>query len=174
MKKQVLILTTLLLFTVVAGPAAGEGGVAASALQTAVADPFPNACVDCHQYFEERGFDVRLSTLLGPWQKGEVSPRALRAARAAAGGLGIEGRHPDFPDGLGSVPRSCVTCHVRRAAGETQAAPPFAELVHFIHLEGGEENHYVVEFQSSCAHCHKLDAATGAVFVPSAEERPGP
>lgn len=130
-------------------------------------DPFPNACVDCHLNYTDRKMDVRLSTLMASWRE-KVDPRLLAKARAAASAdAKLEGRHPDVPRALASVPGGCRTCHAKDSPG----APPLAPLIHSIHLTGGAENHFIAHFQGECTHCHKLDAKTGVVRVPSAPER---
>lgn len=130
-------------------------------------DPFPNGCVDCHLNFPERNLDVRLSTLMTGWRK-EVEPRLLAKARAVSGpGAKISGRHPDAAGALRSVPEACLACHRKSSTN----APPFASLIHAIHLTGGPDNHYVAQFQGACTHCHKLDPATGTFRVPTAPEK---
>jgi len=167
---RLLIATGLLLIAVTASPAAGDDAGAVSVHQDpgpAVFDPFPNACVDCHLNFPERGLDVRLSTILESWRE-ESAPHAQRAAQSVAPReLRIEGRHPDVTGLLESIPEACISCH-----GQNEAtAPQFAKLIHVLHLVGGEENHYIAEFQGNCRNCHKLDAAAGRLVVPSAAER---
>ena len=45
----------------------------------------------------------------------------------------------------------------------SKMAPPFASLMHAIHLGGGE--------QSPCTHGHKLDSKTGSWSTPTAAEK---
>lgn len=152
---------------VAAKPAGAAGPAPTRGVGATAPDPFPNACVDCHLNYAERNMDVRLSTLLAGWRK-EVPPGLLAKARAAsAEGAKLAGKHPDAAAALASIPGACVSCH---SAGSTRA-PPFARMIHAIHLTGGKENHYVANFQGDCTHCHKLDAATGRVRVPTAPER---
>jgi mono/diheme cytochrome c family protein len=130
-------------------------------------DPFPGACVDCHLNHTDRKMDVRLSTLMARWRE-NVDPKLVAKARAAApAGVKVEGRHPDVPGALASIPGGCLSCHGK----DSKRAPPFASLIHAIHLTGGADNHYVAMFQGSCTHCHKLDSGTGALRVPSGPER---
>jgi len=168
---RLLIAAGLLLLAVTVSPAAGDDSAAATSMgqepSSAVSDPFPNACVDCHLSFPERGLDVRLSKILEAYRE-EASPKArLAAQRVASPHLRLQGRHPDVTGSMESIPEACLTCH-----GQNEpTAPPFAQLIHVLHLVGGEENHYVTEFQGDCRNCHKLDAAAGRLVVPSAGER---
>lgn len=128
-------------------------------------DHFPAACVSCHVLLPD-GMDARLSTLMAQWQV-QVDSVLLATARAAApAGLRLEGKHPDAGESLQSIPLGCLACHGRNA---TQA-PPFARLIHRIHLVGGEENHFLTMFGGECTHCHKLDPESGAWSIPSAPE----
>lgn len=128
-------------------------------------DPHPNGCVDCHVNMKELDMDVRISTLMAQWQAG-VEPKLLAAAKAAAPDPEkITGKHPKASTS-GEIPKSCLICH--GAASKT--APPFARLMHVVHLTGGEENLYMGYYQGDCTHCHKLDAKTGAWAIPSAKE----
>jgi hypothetical protein len=130
-------------------------------------DTHPGACVDCHVDFPERGMDARLSVWLARWTRGEVEPRLLQQARASAPpGVAIEGRHPEASDSLGDIPGACLECH----GTDAREAPPFARLIHLVHLEGGAQNHFMTVFQGECTLCHKLDARTGQWIVPSEPE----
>lgn len=128
-------------------------------------DPFPQGCVSCHVVLPD-GMDVRLSTLMAGWQAG-VGPELLAAAQAASpGGVTLSGRHPDPGESLADVPAGCLTCHGRDA----RSAPPFARLMHRVHLTGGESNPFVTMFGGACTHCHKLDPDSGAWSLPSGRE----
>jgi cytochrome c553 len=132
-------------------------------------DPHPNGCVDCHVNMKEMNLDVRISTLLGKWTEG-VEPRLLAAAKAAAAdSTKITGRHPKTAAARGNIPGACLTCHGRDA----QKAPPFARMLHLLHLTGGDPNLYLSYYQGDCTHCHKLNQQTGAWTIPSAKEPPG-
>jgi hypothetical protein len=110
--------------------------------------------------------DVRLSTLMAGWQSG-VGPELLAAAQAAsAEGVTLSGRHPDPGESMMDVPAGCFECHGRDA----RTAPPFARMMHRVHLTGGETNHFVTMFGGACTHCHKLDPTTGAWSLPSGRE----
>lgn len=164
-----ILLGLLLVATAGSWASASSGSPPASAGVQApgppAGDPFPNACVDCHLSFPERGLDARLSTILAAWREG-VRPETLRKARAVAPqDLELVGRHPDVIELLGSIPASCATCH----GPSSTEAPSLAALMHLLHLTG-EENHYLAEFQGACTPCHKLDPTTGAWSIPSARE----
>lgn len=162
------VFTTMLAANAVAAePQGTPGHPPTGAVGATAPDPFPNGCVDCHRNYPERNMDVRLSTLLVGWRK-EVEPRLLAKARAAsAPGAKLAGKHPEAAGSLSSIPGGCLTCHSSRSTN----APPFASMMHAIHLTGGPENHYIAHFQGACTHCHKLDAATGRVRVPTGPER---
>jgi len=129
-------------------------------------DSFPNACVDCHTVYPDRNLDVRLSTRLSAWST-SVEPRLLALTKAASpAGFRVEGRHPDAADAVLDIPNGCLECHGRNS----DQAPPFARLLHTIHLTGGPENHFLSGFQGECTLCHKLDKASGAWTIPSRPE----
>ncbi len=130
-------------------------------------DKFPQGCVDCHVNMPEQKMDVRLSTLMKQWQE-EVEPALLaKAKRFAPPGLTLKGQHPKLGQGVGEVPKTCLTCHSRTS----KIAPPFSRMVHGLHLVGGEANHFMTLFQGECTHCHKLNVETGAWSVKSGRER---
>ncbi len=127
-------------------------------------DPFPRGCVDCHVRLPEK--DVRLSTRMAKWTEA-VEPVLLEKAKAAAPGLALAGKHPAVPESLGDVPAACLQCHGK----DSTTAPPFARMLHAIHLGGGESSHYLTLFQGECTHCHKLDLKTGVWSLPSGAEK---
>jgi hypothetical protein len=130
-------------------------------------DRYPGACVDCHINYTDMNMDTRLSTLMQAWYK-EVDPRLLEKIRPAAPkGLELTGKHPDAADALREIPKGCLKCHYKNS----KKAPPFAGMIHLIHLSGGEENHFLTLFQGECTHCHKLDVVTGKWFIPSSGEK---
>ena len=130
------------------------------------ADQFPNGCVSCHVNLPERNMDERLSTLLKSWTV-KVDPALLTKAQAAApAGVTLKGKHPVVAAALKDVPAKCIGCH----GAASKKAPPFARLIHRIHLVGADENHFMTEFQGECTYCHKLNQATGAWSVASAPE----
>jgi hypothetical protein len=129
-------------------------------------DPFPRGCVDCHINLPQQSRDVRLSTLLKAWAV-KVEPDLLRKAQAAApAGVMLKGRHPAVTSALQNIPAGCIKCHGR----DSKKAPSFTRLIHVLHLDGGDSNHYLTEFQGACTLCHKLDAKTGVWSIPSGPE----
>lgn len=129
-------------------------------------DAFPNGCVDCHTA-TSKGGDTRISTLMSKWTAA-VDPALVAQAKAsAADPAKVKGKHPPVPKPGGNVPQGCLTvCHKK---GST-IAPPFATLIHNVHLIGAK-NQYLAAFQGECTHCHKLDQKTGAWRIPSAAEK---
>ena len=119
-------------------------------------DRFPGGCVDCHVKMPE--MDVRISTLMKQWSEKVPAPLLAKAEAAAPTGAKLQGKHPLVPQSLGDIPAGCLKCHGKNAT----KAPPFARLLHAIHLTGGEQNHFLTLFQGECTYCHKLDVATGA------------
>lgn len=160
----------------------GAGGIAASQAEKAGAPPlpppreipgitvpdlFPRGCVDCHIVVPDTKKDERLSTHMGQWTRA-VDPKTLGKAQAAAPkGVKLKGRHPAATGALRNVPASCLPCHGRTST----VAPPFARMVHAIHLTGGKDNEFMTLFQGECTHCHKLDPASGAWSMPSGAEK---
>ncbi len=130
-------------------------------------DMYPNGCVDCHLHYQDLGLDTRISTHMAQWCAG-ASVKVLAAARAAApAGLALSGRHPDAATALADIPGACLDCHDAQAT----EAPPFARLIHRLHLEPRPDNPFLSLFQGECTHCHKLDLATGSWRLPSGPER---
>ncbi len=130
-------------------------------------DRYPHGCVDCHLNYVDMKLDTRFSTLLHEWSE-SVEPRLLAKAQASAPArMTLSGKHPDATSSLTDIPAKCLVCHGR---GST-TAPPFAGMLHNIHLIGGEENHFLTLFQGECTHCHKLDLSTGHWTIPSAPEK---
>ena len=120
-------------------------------------DQFPRGCVDCHVNRPDLKLDVRLSTLLGQWEK-QVEPELLARIRSfTPAAIPLKGKHPKFAAATAEIPKSCLMCHARTS----KFAPPFVQLLHGLHLVGGEKNHFLAMFQGECTHCHKLDKATG-------------
>ena len=67
-----------------------------------------------------------------------------------------------------NVPQTCLTgCH---KPGST-IAPPFAQLMHVIHLVGGNSNRFLTANQGECTHCHKLNQKTGTWKAASSAEK---
>jgi hypothetical protein len=128
------------------------------------ADQFPRACVDCHVNRPEIGLDVRLSTIMKDWAQ-QVDPGLL--SRLQAAGMQLNGKHPPVAGSFRDVPSACLKCH----HPTSKSAPAFAQMMHVIHLTGGEKNHFMTHFQGECTHCHKLAQATGRWTIPSGPER---
>jgi len=132
-------------------------------------DPFPNGCVDCHINMKERNLDTRFSTLMAKWADG-VEPRLLAAAKAAAAdSTKIKGKHLKLSVAKMEIPDGCLKCH----GSSSTAAPPFARLMHLVHLTGGDANPYMEHFNGDCTPCHKLNKQTGTWSVASAKEPAG-
>jgi len=94
-------------------------------------DPFPGGCVDCHVIQPQLNVDGRLSTHMAQLAT-EVGPDLLAKAQAASpAGLKLRGKHPAIPAAvLKNIPKGCMPCH----ANTSRTAPPFASLLHGIHL----------------------------------------
>lgn len=131
------------------------------------ADMFPSGCVDCHLNFIDRNMDTRISTQLAKWME-KAEPELIAKAQAASPeGVTLAGKHPSAAQSLADIPSACLECHNRMP----REAPDFAQMVHLVHLTGGQENHYITLFQGACTHCHKLNSNTGKWFVPSGMEK---
>ncbi len=129
-------------------------------------DNFPNACVDCHLNYTEMNMDTRFSTLIKLWNEKVDSALLAKAQASAPEGLVLKGKHPNSPKSFNNVPQECLTCHKK----DTKIAPPFAGMIHKIHLTGGEQNHFLTIFQGECTYCHKLNSTTGRWTIPSGPE----
>ena len=151
-----------------AGPPGGEALPPARVVPGLTApDAHPGGCVDCHVLRPELGLDVRLGTALAAWSAGEVDARLLELSRATApAGARIEGRHPRAGDALADIPNACLECH----GHDADDAPPFARLLHAIHLTGGADSVFMTVYQGECTHCHKLDPVSGAWSLASGPE----
>ena len=93
-------------------------------------------------------------------------PLLVHARAAAPAGLTLAGKHPAVPSALADIPAACMRCHGKAST----TAPPFARLVHLVHLQGGEHSHFMTMFQGECTHCHKLDPASGGWRIASGPE----
>lgn len=130
-------------------------------------DPYPGGCVDCHIVYPEMNMDTRFSTLLKEWAE-QVEPGLLAKAQSSApAGITLSGKHPAASGSTGDVPASCLKCHGK----SSKKAPPFARLIHRLHLVGGEENNFMTVFQGQCTYCHKMQLATGEWSLPSGAEK---
>jgi len=96
------------------------------------------------------------------------APLVDKAKAASADPSKIKGKHLAVPNVKANTPQTCLTgCHKR---GST-IAPPFAQLMHAIHLVGGAQNKFLTTYQGECTHCHKLDQKTGAWKLASGPEK---
>lgn len=130
-------------------------------------DSVPHACVNCHINYPEMNLDARFSTQMARWSE-KVEPTLLAKAQASAPqGMILKGKHPKTTGGFNNIPAQCLVCHGK----DSRRAPPFARMLHLIHLTGGEENHFLTIYQGECTHCHKLDMSTGRWTLPSAPEK---
>jgi hypothetical protein len=102
-------------------------------------DKYPRACVDCHVNYVKMKLDTRISTLLKQWQQQVPAPLLAKAQASAPAGVALLGRHPPVTSALDNIPATCLICHSKTS----KTAPPFASLMHKIHLTGGERNHYL-------------------------------
>ena len=142
--------------------------VALPMMARAAVDPYPTGCVGCHALDKAKGTDERLSVVLKEWTAGKIEPGLLAKSKASApAGLVLKGRHPAAEDSLEDIPGACLDCH---DAG-SKKAPPFAQLLHLVHLVGGVNNAYVTTYKSDCMHCHKLNTQTGEWSMPSGPEK---
>ena len=129
-------------------------------------DTHPKGCVDCHIRYPEHKLDEPFSTLMAGWTT-KVDAGLLKKAQAAApAGVTLKGKHPQTPLGTKDIPRSCLGCHAKAS----KTAPPFAQMIHLIHLTGGDQNRFLGVFQGECTLCHKLDTATGRWVMASGPE----
>ena len=129
-------------------------------------DPYPQACVDCHINYVDMNLDARFSTLIKLWNVKVDSILLKKAQDSAPSGLILKGKHPNAPSSFNNIPGDCLTCHKK----ESKIAPPFARMIHKIHLTEGEENHFLTMFQGECTFCHKLNLTTGSWTIPSEAE----
>lgn len=153
-----ILASSLLAATLIALPTMGSAAV----------DPSPNGCVSCHVLDKSKGVDERLSVKLKEWTAGKIEPGLLAQSKASSPtGLTLKGKHPAAEDSLDDIPGACLDCHDTGS----KKAPPFARLLHLVHLSGGVKNTYVTTFKSDCTHCHKLNTQTGEWSMPSGPEK---
>jgi hypothetical protein len=129
-------------------------------------DAYPNGCVDCHVAAKDN--DMRLSGLLAKWAAAAPAPLVEKAKAASADASKIKGKHLAMTNVKANIPQSCLTaCHKKGSV----IAPPFAQLMHLIHLTGGGQNRFLTVNQGECTHCHKLDQKTGMWKVATGAEK---
>lgn len=132
------------------------------------ADKHPNGCVDCHIVYKDRGHDERLSVKLKAWTAGNIEPGLLAQTKASMpAGVAVKGKHPEAEDSLEDIPAACLDCH----DSGSKKAPPFARLLHLVHLKGDAKNPFMSVYQGECTHCHKLNAKTGEWSLASGPEK---
>lgn len=128
-------------------------------------DDYPKACADCH--VNKKDMPGTLSADVKQWTT-KVDAKLLAKAQAASPkGMTLKGKHPNVTAMVKEVPSGCLKCHAK----DSKMAPPFATLMHAIHLTGGEENRFLTMFQGECTDCHKLNITTGQWSLPSAAEK---
>lgn len=125
---------------------------------TAQTPTFPNGCVDCHAKVKEG--DMRITTLMAPWTKA-VPPKTLAKFPKA---MALKGKHP--PVTGKDIPGACLKCH----SGASKTIPAMAPLIHILHFTG-EPNQFVKKFGADCRHCHKFEAKTAVMKLPSGPEK---
>jgi hypothetical protein len=122
-------------------------------------DVYPAGCVDCHVK------EMRISTLLARWN-GTVDAKKLATMQAfVPNGMTLKGKHPTVA--TKDIPASCLKCH----GATSKVIPPFAPLLHGVHLAKGDQSEFVKQFQGECTHCHKLNKATGTWSLSSGAEK---
>lgn len=129
-------------------------------------DAYPNGCVDCH--IAGKDGDTRLSVLVAKWTSAAPAALVEKAKAASADASKVKGKHLAVANVKTNAPQSCmVACHKK---GST-IAPPFAQLMHLIHLTGGAQNRFLSTNQGECTYCHKLDQKTGLWKIASGAEK---
>jgi hypothetical protein len=129
-------------------------------------DAYPNGCVDCHVAAKDG--DMRLSVLLAKWTTAAPTALVEKAKAASADASKIKGKHLAIANAKANIPQTCLAaCHKKGSV----IAPPFAQLMHLIHLTGGAQNRFLAVNQGECTYCHKLDQKTGTWKVASGPEK---
>jgi hypothetical protein len=147
-------------------PAALQGAAVRQIPGLTAKDAFPNGCVDCH--IDGKNGNLRMSALMAAWTKAVPAPLADKARASSVTASRIKGKHPPMANVKANIPQTCLAgCHKK---GST-IAPPFAQLMHTVHLAGGSQNRYLTAYQGECMHCHKLDQKTGTWKMPTGPEK---
>jgi hypothetical protein len=129
-------------------------------------DAYPNGCVDCHVAAKDG--DARLSVLFARWTTAAPAALVEKAKAASADASKIKGKHPAMANVKANIPQTCLaSCHKRGSA----IAPPFAQLMHLIHLTGNAQNRFLTVNQGECTWCHKLDQKTGTWKIATGVEK---
>lgn len=112
-------------------------------------DAYPKGCVDCHT--GKAGQPAPITTI-------NVDAKLLAKAQASAPkGMTLKGKHPNVAAMVKAAPADCLKCHQKGS----KMAPAFAQMMHMIHLTGGDQNPFLTKFDGACTNCHKLDQKTG-------------
>lgn len=167
-RNAVALVFAAVVFTAVASQASATSqGTAVRQIPGVTAkDAYPNGCVDCH--LAGKDADMRMSTLMSKWTAAVPAPLLEKAKAASSVPAKIKGKHPAMANVKANVPQTCLSgCHKK---GST-IAPPFAQLMHTIHLTGGAQNKFLTANQGECTHCHKLDQKTGTWKIATAAEK---
>jgi len=123
-------------------------------------DPYPKGCVDCHT--GRGGMPVPLDADVKQWTT-KVDPKLLARFQAfVPKGMTLKGKHPNVAAMVKSIPSGCLKCHAKGS----KVAPPFATMIHGIHLLGGDTNTFMTTFQGECTFCHKLNDKSGEWTMP--------
>lgn len=147
-------------------PAASQGSAVRQIPGLTAKDVYPNGCVDCH--IDGKNGNIRMSALMATWTTAVPTALLDKAKASSVTASKVKGKHPPMANVKANIPQTCLTgCHKK---GST-IAPPFAQLMHAVHLVGGAKNQYLAAFQGECMHCHKLDQKTGAWKVASGPEK---
>ena len=129
-------------------------------------DEFPDGCVGCHIVAKDG--DMRIGAMAEKWKTAVPAPLLAKAKASSSDASKVKGKHPSIPNVQANTPQTCLAaCHKR---GST-IAPPFAQLMHAIHLTGGAQNKFLTMFQGECTHCHKMDQKTGTWKIASGAEK---
>lgn len=147
------------------GPVAAQAGAVRQTPGITAKDAYPNGCVDCH--IAGKDGDMRMSSLMAKWVTAVPEPLLGKAKAASSAASKIKGKHPAMPNVKANTPQTCLGCHKK---GST-IAPPFAQLMHTVHLVGGAQNKYLTTYAGECTHCHKLDQKTGTWKMATGPEK---
>ena len=166
-QRNVLVVVAALATAVAGGtPVASQSSASRQIPGITAKDLYPNGCVDCHVAGKDG--DMRMSALMAKWTSAVPAALVDKARASSIDPSKIKGKHLPMPNVKANIPQTCLTaCHKK---GST-IAPPFAQLMHTIHLVGGGGNRFLTASQGECTHCHKLNQKTGTWKVPSAAEK---
>lgn len=147
-------------------PAASQGSAVRQIPGLTAKDLYPNGCVDCH--VDGKHGNLRMSTLMASWTTAVPAALVEKAKATSVTASKVKGKHPPMANVKTNIPQTCLAgCHKKGSA----IAPPFAQLMHAVHLVGGAKNQYLAAFQGECMHCHKLNQKTGAWKTASGPEK---